>query len=1284
MQHQPRLVRPSAVRISLWTAALLTAAPGLFNASATAQDAKAPAGGASLFRYPDISKDSVVFVYANDLWIAPKAGGMARPLASPPGAEAMPHFSPDGKSVAFIGNYGAGRDIYTISVDGGIANRVTHHPGTEVLTDWTTDDHLVFSTGDLNGIARAAQLFKVPVAGGLPMQLPVPYGANGTISKDGTWLAYTPHSIDNRTWKRYRGGMQTDIWLYNLKTGEAKRITDWEGVDSLPMWKGDKVYYLSDQTSAESDAHRLNIWVYDTSSGKREQVTRFKDFDVKWPAIGPDGDGAGEIVFQYGAKLMKLDLADRSTSEIAITVPGDRPKLMPRTLDAAEFVQGASISPSGKRVAVQARGDLWTAPAESGTPRILLHTSGVAEREPTWSPDGKWLAYFADNTGEYELYAIPADGKSEPRKITSDGTCFRTDITWSPDSKMLVIGDKTGAIQLVEFESGKITPIDRNPWEISMGPVSWSSDSRWITYAHGTDENRSSAVFIFDTKSGERKQVTSGMFNDSSPTFDRKGDWLIFASDRSFNPKYSTLDTSWIYDESSLLVALPLRADMKAAWLATSDEEEGKDPKKDPTKDPKKDDAKDEKPTTPPAADGAGGGAPPEGGSRRGGRRPRGDGSEVAQDEKAEKPAEKASGPAGTWKCSTEIPEMGRLEFTLTIAVAEDNKVTGTMASTMFSGAVEGTWDSATKTLDLSLKMAQGGASMKLVIDGDTLSGQGTGPGGEVTKITGTRDTTTSDGKKDEAKKDEAKKDDAKKDVPKEVKIDFDGLEARQFQLPAPNGGYNRIGFNDKNNVLYARGGTIYAMDLGDKKREEKKVTSGGGFEVSADGKKLLLGGGRGAPSIADASPGSTPKPIVVSPMLVEVDPRAEWKQMLHDAWLLERDYFYDPNMHGVDWKGVYAQYAPLVDQLNAREDLSYLISEMISELNVGHAYYQGGDIEESPSRSVGMLGVDFALDGNESGKAYKIAKIISGAPWDTDARGPLQELGLGVSVGDYVLAVNGVPIDITRDPWAAFQGLAGKTVTLTISKSPVRDDTAKDVVVNAIGSDSNLRYRDWIEAKRAYIAKKSDGKIGYIYVPNTGVDGQTDLVRQFQGQRDMKALIIDDRWNGGGQIPHRFIEMLNRPVTNYWARRDVKDWVWPPDGHQVPMVMLINGLAGSGGDMFPWLFQHGGLGKLIGTRTWGGLVGISGGPPLIDNGRVTVPSFAFYEKDGTWGIEGHGVDPDIEVLDDPGLMKDGGDPQLDRAIAHLLEELTTKTFVPVPKPKYPNRSGFGIRPEDK
>jgi tricorn protease len=530
------------------------------------------------------------------------------------------------------------------------------------------------------------------------------------------------------------------------------------------------------------------------------------------------------------------------------------------------------------------------------------------------------------------------------------------------------------------------------------------------------------------------------------------------------------------------------------------------------------------------------------------------------------------------------------------------------------------------------------------------------------------------------------------------VVIELAGFERRAIPLPVDKGSFTHLAVNREGQLLYVRRAlrgsdsksALKILDVLDsekddqdeKKREEKTVLADvGAFIMSADGRKIMAAKGGDFTIVTAAAEQKFEKPLKLGGMTTTIDPREEWRQLFRESWRIQRDFFYDPNMHGVDWPKMQEHYAQMIEDCASREDVTFVIGELISELNVGHAYARsGGDLEETPNVSVGMLGVDFELhDG-----AYRIARICEGAPWDVDARGPLSEPGVEVKEGDYVLAVNSVPVDTKRDPWAAFLGLAGEVVTLTVSEKPQLDDAARDVVVKLLDGEGNLRYRAFIERNRSHVAKKTDGRVGYIYVPNTGINGQNDLFRQFYGQLHTQALIIDERWNGGGQIPTRFIELLNRPVTNYWAVRNGRDWQWPPDSHQGPKCMLINGLAGSGGDCFPYYFRQRNIGKLIGLRTWGGLVGISGNPTLIDGGRITAPTFAFYELDGTWGVEGHGVDPDIEVVDDPALMVNGDDPQLDAAIKHLLEELDRNPFEPPARPKYPDRSGMGLSESDK
>ncbi|HSH95078.1 MAG TPA: PDZ domain-containing protein, partial [Roseimicrobium sp.] len=360
-----------------------------------------------------------------------------------------------------------------------------------------------------------------------------------------------------------------------------------------------------------------------------------------------------------------------------------------------------------------------------------------------------------------------------------------------------------------------------------------------------------------------------------------------------------------------------------------------------------------------------------------------------------------------------------------------------------------------------------------------------------------------------------------------------------------------------------------------------------------------------------------------------------------------------------------------LLEDAVTRWDVNYVLGELISELNASHTYRNGGDVEPVIQRGVGYLGCDFAMENG----AYRIRHIVLGAAWDADARSPLSEPGIGVKEGDYLLAVDGRPLSVNEEPWAALQGLANRTVQLTVNSEPVLKG-AKRVYVQTLESESRLRYLEWIEGNRLRTEKLSDGKIGYIYVPSTAIDGQNELVRQYRGQVDKEGLVIDERFNSGGQIPDRFVELLNRPTKNYWGVRDGKDWIWPQGAHQGPKAMLMNGWSGSGGDAFPYYFKQAGLGPLIGMRTWGGLIGITGVPQLIDGGTVTVPTFGIYNTKGEWIIEGYGVDPDIEVVDDPGLMSKGGDPQLERAVTEILETLKKSPPTPVKKPVYPNRSG--------
>jgi len=1250
----------------------LAAAWGLAIAAlATTASAQEVTPHAGMIRYPDVSATEIVFSYANDLWVVDRAGGLARPLASPPGQELFPRFDPAGERIVFQGNYEGDRDLYTISVQGGVPTRITHHPASETPTDWHAERGIVFHMGGLAGLGRQQQVFTVAPEGGLPTRVPVPYGANGAISPDGRWLAYQPHQRDFRTWKRYRGGMATDIWLFDLETSESRRVTDWEGTDTLGMWHGKTLYYLSDA----GDEHRLNIWAYDTSTGERRQVTRFSDYDVKFPSIGPGPDGQGEIVLQNGPGIYLIEPSTGQATRVEIRIPGARPKIRTRTVDAGRFIMGGAVSSTGKRAVLEARGDIWTLPADRGPVRQLTTTSGAAERSPAWSPDGRWIAYFSDADGEYELYVTQSDGKGETRQLTDGHRTYWFNVAWTPNSENLIITDKAGRMLLVDVQSGKTKTIDRDPWATQPW-LDVSPDSRWIVYDKLNADGLLKSIWLYSIEDGSTHRLTRGFFNDHHPAFDRKGEYIFYASNREFSaPKYEDVGLSFVYDDTGKLIAVPLNADVEYPWSIEPDEETWDDQGPEDAPEDERVEGSDEQ---------DGDADSPEGDAQ---------GDEAQQDA--------ATSPiAGTWSGTLAgLSAIGSPEdevaFTMTIRVAGDGAISG--SSEVMGQSSE--FDSVSFDEQSGEFRATGSANgiestMVGTLTGDSISGTWEIP---AMGVSGTWSATRTGGPESEDQAEPASSD-AGDEEPVEIRIE--GFEARGFEIPVPRGNFANLRSNDRGHLLYIRAGgsgsppAIKLVDVRDDDPSEKTVIAGvGGFDISGDGKKLLVAQGQRRFGIVSASAGqSIADPLRTDDMRKNVDPRAEWEQLFTDAWRRQRDFFYVENMHGVDWEAVRKRYAAMLDDAASREDVGFIIGEMISELNVGHAYYFGGDNEGQPSTGVGMLGVDFELasqtdqDG-QTHTAYRIARILRGGPWDTDARGPLNVPGLGVEDGDFLLAVNGREIDTTKDPWAAFVGLAGEDTTLTIADSLVGDEQTRnrsEITIRPLGSEASLRFRDWIERNRAYVEAQSDGKIGYIYVPDTGINGQNELFRQFYGQIGAQALLIDERWNGGGQIPTRFIELLNRPRTNYWKRRDGKDWPWPPDSHQGPKAMLINGLAGSGGDMFPWLFKHNQLGKLIGTRTWGGLVGISSVPPLIDGGYTAVPNFGFYETDGTWGIEGHGVDPDIRVVDDPTKLAKGQRPQLDAAIQHLLNAIETQGYQPPEPPIPPDRSGMGIPMEDR
>ncbi len=1057
---------------------------------------------AGLFRFPDVSTSQIVFTYANDIWVAPIDGGTAIKLSSPSGVESFPKFSPDGKTIAYTANYDGNWDVYSIPVNGGVPARLTQHGWTDRVVDWTADGKSVlFASGRESEKERYNKLFTIPSTGGPASRLPMQYGEFASYNADGTQMALVFRSEAFRTWKRYRGGDVADIYVFNFKDQTSYNISGAiDAGEEFPMWYGNSIYFLSDNGTEK----RMNIWKYDLNTKQRTQITHFTDYDVHFPSLGPN-----DIIMEAGGKMYLYGLQSGALREVKLNVVTDNTLLQVRTENVGGMMQNMSMSPDGKRVAVEARGELFSVPAENGYVKNLSRNSGTAERYPAWSPDGKKIAYWSDASGEYELWTMDMENNSAPKQLTHLGKGFRYTLYWSPDSKQLAFVDHAMRIWLVDANSGAATQIDKGlqwaHYNLEGFVANWSPDSRYVTYLRDK-ENSNNVVVIYDTKEKQLHEVTSGFYSCGGASFDPSGKYLYVLTNQSFNPLYSDMDNTFIYPNSTQLAAISLKKDTPSLLAPKNDMVEIK-----------KEEAKEEK--------------------------------------------------------------------------VEDKKEKGK--------------------------------------------------------------------KETEEKKDTS-------DAKPATEIDWDGIENRLVILPVKAGNlYNPQGVDGKivfiryPNAGTAEGGSVDLKYYDIEKREEKLILEGvWDYSLTADGKKALVIGDGQQTIIAIEEGQKFEKPLRTNEMEMQVDPMAEWKQIFMDTWRIERDYFYDANMHGVDWNKVKDQYLAMLKGATTREEVNMVLGDMIAELNSSHAYRFGGDLEEAKMSNCGYLGINWKADG----QYYRVEKIIRGASWDAEVRSPLDAPGVGIAEGDFILAVNGNPILSTQEPFAYFQGLAGKTVELTYNSKPTMEG-AKTAIVTTMDYEGRLRNLAWIEENRKRVEEASKGQVGYIYVPSTGVDGQNELMRQFRAQWDKPALIIDERFNNGGQIPDRFIEMLDRDPIAYWAIRDGKSWQWPPVAHFGPKVMLINGWSGSGGDAFPDYFKKKELGPLVGQRTWGGLIGISGVPALIDGGEITAPTFRMYYPDGTWFAEGHGVEPDIQVEEDLSALAKGRDAQLERAIEEALRLIQTEGY---------------------
>ena len=1089
-----------------------------------------------LLRTPTVSATHIAFAYANNLWIVERAGGTARRLTSFQGQTTNPHFSPDGKWLAFSAEYAGNTDVYVVAAEGGEPKRLTWHPGNDSVEGWTPDGKAVlFTSGRATWAPNVAPRFwTVPAEGGVEEPLALPRGYQGKISPDGTRIAYRMNNSWDEERRNYRGGQNRPIWIVNLKTYDLVSPPWTDSKDMDPVWVGDAVYFISDRDGV------ANIWAYDTKTKKLAQATRFTDFDVKSLDAGP-----GAVVFEQAGYVHELDPKTGKTHVVNITATGDFPWMMPHWEDVTSRMTNLALSPTGKRVVVEARGEIFTIPAEKGDVRNLSHSSGSAEREPAWSPDGKYISWFSDKSGEYKLIIEAQDGLTPPREIALPNPTHYYTPSWSPDSKKLVYTDTNLKVWVLDVATGQAKVVGNDPWMVparTLDPV-WSPDSKWVAYSSRL-KSLYHAIFAANVETGETRQVTDGLADSVCPAWDASGKYLWFLASTDFGLKSQWLDmTSYDHDENFGLYFAVLKKGEPSPLLPESDEDHGVG-------------------SAPPGAPGAGGG--------RGGR--------------------------------------------------------------------------------------SGGATPE-------------GAEGEPAAAAAPR-------------------------TPVNVQIDFDGFEQRIIAVPGvAEHQYSELRAGVSGIVYYleaaaGRGGrgeeasgagggsTLQRYRLSDR-RAAPFVTGVAAYDLSADGHKLVYrtsggpAGGRGrggagaapaAPSLflgdADRQPPQAAQGRLNVSLRMYLEPKEEFKQIFYEGWRNQRDYLYVPNMHGADWPAMKEMYGQLLPYAMHRADLNYLLDIMGSEIAIGHSFVRGGDMPALPSSPGGLLGADFAIDGGR----YKITRIYDNESWNPDLRAPLAEPGASVSTGDYILAINGVELRAPDNIYRLLDGTANRQTALTINNRPALEG-ARQVTVIPIASEQALRTRAWVEENRRLVDKLSGGRLAYVYVPSTGQPGYTSFNRYYFSQQDKLGAIIDERFNSGGSAADYIIDVLQRDFDGYFnnVAGDRYPFTSPSAGIWGPKVMIVNEMAGSGGDLMPWMFKHRKVGLLVGKRTWGGLVHTADTPLFIDGGSMIAPRGGFFTREGKWAVENEGTTPDIDVENWPKDAVAGHDAQLERAVAEALRMLQEK-----------------------